>query len=90
VYMYDRWSFDREPSLSALFALATREPALLRIIRSSRHFRRVGAGELVQVLPCPHCSDGGLRTIGYLRERRTMQIVRACDTCGAVDVAPRA
>lgn len=87
--MNDLWSFDREPSRTALFALASREPSLLRIIRSSRHFRRVEESELVQVLPCPHCDDGGLRTIGYLRERRMLQMVRACDTCGAVDVLGR-
>jgi hypothetical protein len=89
VYAYDRWSFDREPSLTARVALAGREPALLRIIRSSRHFRRAGEGELVQVLRCPHCDDGGLRTVGYLRDRRFVQTVRACDTCGAVDVVGR-
>jgi hypothetical protein len=86
VYLYDRWSIDREPSLTALLALAGREPPLLRIIRNSRHFRRIGAGKLVEVLPCPYCHDGGLRTIGYLRDRRLVQTVRACDTCGAVDV----
>lgn len=47
-------------------------------------FRPARELDLVPVAPCAHCRDGGLRTAGTVRTRQGRQLVRACDTCGAV------
>jgi hypothetical protein len=52
-------------------------------------FRPVGETELVPVSPCPYCLDGGLRTAGSVRVRSGRVLVRACDTCGRVNVSER-
>lgn len=47
-------------------------------------FRPARELDLVPVAPCGLCLDGGLRTAGTVRTRHGRQLVRACDTCGAV------
>jgi hypothetical protein len=65
-----------------------RSDALLSImLRPS--FRPVRDLELVPLAPCPFCGDGGLRTAGTVRGRRGRELVRACDTCGAVKLGDR-
>lgn len=49
-------------------------------------FRPVRDLDLVPVLRCPYCQDGGLRTAGSLRTRRGRELIHACDTCGTLRV----
>src|SRR5579859_7160747 len=51
-----------------------------------RTFRPVADQDVVPIVPCPQCRDGGLRLAGTVRTRDGRQLVRACDTCGAVEV----
>ncbi len=44
---------------------------------------------LVPVSPCRACADGALRTAGTIRTNIGQLLVRACDTCGLVDLDPR-
>ena len=76
---------DVEPGWSAVRALMQlRSDALLAVmLRPS--FRPVHDMEIVPVLPCHFCGDGGLRTAGTVRLRKGRVSVRACDTCAAVD-----
>jgi hypothetical protein len=52
-------------------------------------FRPVRDLDLVSVVPCTYCRDGGLRTAGTVRMRRGRVTVYACDTCGVVDIGER-
>lgn len=52
-------------------------------------FRPVRDIELVPVVPCPHCLDGGLRVAGTVRTRYGRSTVRACDTCAKVEIEQR-
>jgi hypothetical protein len=56
---------------------------LLRVMLR-RAFRPVDDQDRVPITPCPGCRDGGLRLAGTLRSRAGRELVRACDTCGAV------
>jgi hypothetical protein len=58
---------------------------LLRVMLR-RTFRPVEDGDVVPVIPCPYCLDGGLRLAGIVRDRAGRRLVRGCDTCGAVVV----
>lgn len=80
---------DVEPGWKAARALTRlRSDALLAVmLRAS--FRPVRDLELVQVTPCPYCGDGGLRVAGSVRVRQGRVVVRACDTCAAVDIGER-
>jgi hypothetical protein len=49
-------------------------------------FRPVDDLDLVPIAPCPHCHDGGMRTAGSIRTHRRREPVRACDTCGKVEI----
>lgn len=78
-----------EPGWRAVRALVqVRGDDLLTVmLRSS--FRPVRDAELVQVTPCPYCLDGGLRTAGTVRGHKGRAVVRACDTCAAVEIGGR-
>ncbi|WIG59349.1 MAG: hypothetical protein OJF49_002096 [Ktedonobacterales bacterium] len=78
-----------EPGWQAVRSLRRlRNDALLAVmLRPS--FQPVRDLELVRVLRCPHCGDGGLRTAGSVRARQGRAMVRACDTCAAVEVGER-
>lgn len=75
-----------EPGWSAMRSLAHvgSDELLAAMLRPS--FRPVGDFDLVPVTPCLHCRDGGMRTAGSLRTRKGCERVRACDTCGAVEI----
>lgn len=79
-----------EPGWRAIRALMQiRSDGLLAVmLRPS--FRPVRDLDLVAVSPCGHCRDGGMRTAGSVRVRKGRVTVRACDTCGAVDVGDQA
>lgn len=80
---------DVEPGWKAARSLMRlRSDALLAVmLRPS--FRPVRDLDLVQVVPCPYCCDGGLRVAGSVRIRQGRVAVRACDTCAAVDIGER-
>jgi hypothetical protein len=44
---------------------------------------------LVPISPCRVCGDGALRTAGTIPTNIGPLLVRACDTCGLVDLDPR-
>ncbi|HEV8191578.1 MAG TPA: hypothetical protein VGP82_08845 [Ktedonobacterales bacterium] len=52
-------------------------------------FRPMPRNALVPVNPCPVCGDGALRTAGTLQTSLGPLLVRACDTCGLVDLDHR-
>jgi hypothetical protein len=56
-------------------------PELVRI-RSQASFRPISDEEIVPILPCNTCRDGGLRVMGRVKRRGHIQRVHACDTCG--------
>jgi hypothetical protein len=58
---------------------------LLRVMLR-RTFRPIEESDVVPIIPCPYCLDGGLRLAGVLRDRAGRRLVRGCDTCGAVVV----
>ena len=58
---------------------------LLRIMLR-RTFQPVDDQDMVPIWRCPDCHDGGLRLAGTLRSRAGREMVRACDTCGAVHI----
>lgn len=61
----------------------------LLAIMLRRSFCPVDDLDVVPILPCPDCLDGGLRLAGTVRERTGRQCVRACDTCGVVTIGER-
>jgi hypothetical protein len=61
----------------------------LLAIMLRRSFRPVEDLDVVPILPCPDCLDGGLRLAGTVRERTGRQWVRACDTCGVITIGER-
>ncbi len=75
-----------EPGWAATRALmsAGNDDLLAVMLRPS--FRPIGEQDIVPVRRCPHCGDGGLRTAGAVRTRFGRELVRACDTCGAVEI----
>lgn len=77
-----RWESGREAA-DSLMRVASDD--LLRVMLR-RSFRPIEDDDVVPVVPCPHCGDGGLRLAGTIRARDGRQPVRACDTCGAVEV----
>lgn len=77
---------DLEPGWRAVRSLMQLRSAALLAIMLRPSFRPVRDLDLVPVAPCPYCLDGGLRSAGSVRVRKGRVHVRACDTCGAVDV----
>ncbi len=87
-------SVEMEPGWMATRALLQvgGDELLTLMLRPS--FQPVRDLDLVPVSPCEHCGDGGMRTAGTLRTRHGRQLLRSCDTCGAIrigddDVGPR-
>jgi hypothetical protein len=79
-------STELEPGWRAIRALMQLRSDELLAVMLRPSFRPVRDLDLVPVNPCGYCRDGGLRTAGSVRVRRGRVMVRACDTCGAVDV----
>lgn len=77
---------DLEPGWRAVRSLMQLRSEALLAIMLRPSFRPVRDLDLVPVAPCMYCLDGGLRSAGSLRVRRGRVPVRACDTCGAVDI----
>lgn len=77
---------DLEPGWRAVRSLMQLRSAALLATMLRPSFRPVRDLDLVPVAPCPYCLDGGLRSAGSVRMRKGRVPVRACDTCGAVDV----
>ena len=77
---------DLEPGWRAVRSLMQLKSAALLAIMLRPSFRPVRDLDLVPVAPCHYCLDGGLRSAGSVRVRKGRVHVRACDTCGAVDV----
>ncbi|HEX6121553.1 MAG TPA: hypothetical protein VFY89_00260 [Ktedonobacterales bacterium] len=75
-----------EPGWTATRALMRITCEELLAIMLWPSFRPVKELDLVPVLPCPHCRDGGLRTAGSIRTRRGREPVRACDTCATLEI----
>jgi hypothetical protein len=75
-----------EPGWRAIRALMQLHSDELLAVMLRPSFRPVRDLDLVTVSPCGYCCDGGLRTAGSVRVRRGRVLVRACDTCGAVEV----
>jgi hypothetical protein len=73
-----------EPGWKAARSLMQLRSDELLTIMLRPSFRPVRDLELVPVVPCMVCKDGGLRTAGTVRGRRGRELVRACDTCGSV------
>jgi hypothetical protein len=78
---------DVEPGWQATSALDRVRSAELRAIRGRASFRPIGEWDWVPVAPCAHCLDGGLRVAGTVRAKNGLRLVRACDTCAAVELS---
>lgn len=77
---------DLEPGWRAVRSLMQLRSEALLAIMLRPSFRPVRDHDLVPVARCPYCLDGGMRLAGSVRVRKGRVPVRACDTCGAVDV----
>lgn len=82
----DELGGELEPGWRAIRALMQLHSDELLAVMLRPSFRPVHDLELVAVEPCFYCLDGGLRTAGTVRLRRGRATVRACDTCGRVDL----
>jgi hypothetical protein len=79
---------EREPGREALEALRGAESDALIAMMLRPSFKPIGSNDLVVVVPCHHCGDGGLRTAGSVKTRTGRELLRACDTCHTVEVGP--
>ncbi len=75
-----------EPGWRAIQALMQLRSDELLAVMLRPSFRPVRDLDLVPIEPCMYCRDGGQRTAGSVRVRRGRVMVRACDTCGVVEV----
>lgn len=75
---------EMEPGWQAARALMQLESETLLALMLRPSFRPVREFDLVPVMPCMHCGDGGMRTAGSVRARRGRELVCACDTCGTI------
>lgn len=82
----DETLLDLEPGWYAVQSLMRIKSDALLSMMLRPSFRPVGDHELVSVKPCHFCLDGGLRLAGSVRARKGRSLVRACDTCGLVQV----
>ena len=82
-------STELEPGWRAIRALMQLRSDELLAVMLRPSFRPVRDLDLAPVNVCPYCLDGGLRTAGSVRVRRGRVLVRACDTCGVVEVGER-
>jgi hypothetical protein len=79
-------AIELEPGWAATRALIQVGSDELLAVMLRPSFRPVKDLDLVPVFPCSHCRDGGLRTAGSVRTRKGREPVRACDTCGALEI----
>jgi hypothetical protein len=77
---------DVEPGWRAARALMQVKSDELLAVMLRPSFRPVREVELVPVIPCHYCLDGGLRVAGTVRTRHGRGLVRACDTCAKVEI----
>lgn len=77
---------EMEPGWAATRALMRVGSDELLAVMLRPSFRPVKDLDLVPVSPCAHCYDGGIRTAGSVRTRKGRELVRACDTCAAVEI----
>jgi len=84
-----------EPSLSVISlergyqanaALRHAHSKAVQVMRAKGTFQPIHDGDLVPVLPCEKCRDGGLRAIGTVLKGGCIQRAHACDTCGTVQL----
>ena len=75
-----------EPGWMATRALISLGSDQLMAVMVRPSFRPIDEQDIVPIWPCPYCHDGGLRTAGSVRTRRGREQVRACDTCGRVEI----
>lgn len=81
---------DLEPGWRATRSLMQVKSDALLAVMLRPSFRPVREAELVPVIPCHFCLDGGLRVAGTVRTRHGRRVVRACDTCAKVEIEQRA
>jgi hypothetical protein len=75
-----------EPGWRAIRALMRLRSDELLAVMLRPSFRPVRDMDLVPVVPCPYCQDGGLRMAGSVRLRKGRAPVRACDTCAKLEI----
>jgi hypothetical protein len=78
-----------EPFWQAIQALQAVDSEELLAVLQHPTFRQMPGHVPVPVSPCRVCGDGALRTAGTLQTSLGQLLVRACDTCGLVDLDPR-
>jgi hypothetical protein len=78
-----------EPAWQAARALRAVDSPELQEVLQHPAFRRVPDDAQVPVSGCPVCGDGALHTAGTFDTSLGQLVVRACDTCGLVDLDPR-
>ena len=78
-----------EPAWQATMALQRVGSDELLDVLMQPTFRLLPRNEPVPVSPCPVCGDGALRAAGTIQTSMGQLLVRACDTCGLVDLDPR-
>lgn len=77
---------DLEPGWRAARSLMQVKSDELLAVMLRPSFKPVRDVELVPVIPCHFCLDGGLRVAGTVRTRHGRSLVRACDTCAKVEI----
>jgi hypothetical protein len=75
-----------EPGWRAMRALTQLHSDELLAVMLRPSFRPVRDMDLVPVVRCPYCLDGGLRMAGSVRLRTGRAPVRACDTCAKLEI----
>jgi hypothetical protein len=75
-----------EPGWRAMRALMQLDSDELLAVMLRPSFRPVRDMDLVPVMRCPYCQDGGLRMAGSVRLRTGRAPVRACDTCARLEI----
>ena len=80
---------DLEPGWRAARSLIQVKSDELLAVMLRPSFRPVRDTELVPVIRCHFCLDGGLRVAGTVRTRHGRSLVRACDTCAKVEIEQR-
>ena len=78
-----------EPAWQAMTALHKISSGELHDVLQHPSFRLMPPNAMVSVSPCRICAEGALRTAGTLQTSLGKLVVRACDTCGLVDLDPR-
>jgi hypothetical protein len=77
-----------EPAWQAMAVLQGVGSDELRDVLLHPTFRLMPRNAQVPVSPCRVCGDGALHTAGTIQTSMGQLLVRACDTCGLVDLDP--